>query len=138
MTVIVEAEPVDHRTRVGEAEDAGLRVALLRKRGHRADLDEAEPEPQRRIRDFGVLVVTRGQSQGVGEGQARDLRAEARIDRPVATRNEAALQRLHRQAMRALGVELEEERAGEPIKTAHRMLPGNTCRPSGPIGRSAT
>src|SRR3546814_5460894 len=45
--VVVEAQPVDHRLVLGQAEHARLRVAGLRARRDGADLDKTKPQRQR-------------------------------------------------------------------------------------------
>ena len=55
------------RLRLRQAEHARLRVAGLRARRHRADLDEAEAERGQRVDVFAVLVEPGGQADGVGK-----------------------------------------------------------------------
>jgi len=55
---VVEAEPVDRRAVLRQAEDARARVARLGARGEGADLDESEAEAEQRAGHFGVLVET--------------------------------------------------------------------------------
>ena len=75
----VEAQAVDHRLVLGEAEQSRARIALLRFRRHRSDLDEAEPKPQQRIRHFGVLVEACGHAQRVGKVQTEGANREQRV-----------------------------------------------------------
>ena len=62
---VVEAEPVDDRTVLAQPEQSGARVAGLRTRRQRSDLDKAETEPQHRARNLGVLVESRGEPERV-------------------------------------------------------------------------
>ena len=71
--VVVEAQAVDERVGLGQAEHAGLGVAGLGLRGHGAHFDEAKAHGAQAIDDAAVLVQTGGHAHPVGEGDARDF-----------------------------------------------------------------
>ena len=71
--VVVEAEAVDHRLVLGQAEHARLRIARLRPRRDRADLDEAEAQRQQRVDVRAVLVQAGGQADRVGNVRPKAL-----------------------------------------------------------------
>ncbi len=77
----VEAEPVDHALVGMEPEQARARIAGLRQRRHRADLDEAEAEPQQRVGHLGMLVEARRHADRIGEIEAEGTHREPRIVR---------------------------------------------------------
>ena len=79
--VVVETQPVDQRVGRGQPEHARLRVAGLRLRGHRADLDEAEAHRAQAVDAAAVLVQAGRQADAVGEAQA----GHRRPDRARAT-----------------------------------------------------
>ena len=82
----IEAEPVDDACIGIEPEQPRPRIAGLRLRRDGADFDEAEAEPQQRVRHFGVLVEARGDADRIGK-----LRPNARIaNRPSSARPAAA------------------------------------------------
>src|SRR5207302_2931277 len=68
---VVEAETVDERLRLRQPEQARLRIARLRARRYRADLDEAEAQLRQRVDVLGVLVETRGEAHGIGKFEAQ-------------------------------------------------------------------
>ena len=63
----VEAETVDHRLILAQAEQAGPWIARLRLGRDGADLDETEARAQHRVDDTGVLVESGGKANGIGE-----------------------------------------------------------------------
>ena len=63
----VEAEAVDERLVLDQAEEPRRRIAGLRPRRHRADLDEAEAEAQHRVGHLGMLVEAGGEPDRVGK-----------------------------------------------------------------------
>ena len=77
--VIVEAHAVDHGLVALEAEQPRPRIAALRLRRHRADLDKAEAEPQQRVRHLGVLVEARGHADRIGEIEAEGAHRELAV-----------------------------------------------------------
>src|SRR3546814_5423688 len=66
------------RSILDQPEQPRTRIALLRQRGQRADLDEAEAEVRHRVRDAGVLVETRRDADGIGKGETREPASEHR------------------------------------------------------------
>src|SRR3546814_2814410 len=64
------------RAILDQPEQPRTRIALLRQRGQRADLDEAEAEVRHRVRDAGVLVETRRDADGIGKGETREPASE--------------------------------------------------------------
>lgn len=61
----VQPVPVDHALDGGDAEAAGLGVAILRARGTAADLDNARAQGEEGVRNVGVLIKPRGDADGV-------------------------------------------------------------------------
>ena len=91
IAVIVEAEPIDQRLIARQAKQARARIARLRPRRQRADLDKAEAGAEQPARRLGVLVEARRHAERIGEGQAegRDAQGAGRIAarrRPRAAR----------------------------------------------------
>ncbi len=106
-----------------QAEHARLRVARLRPRRDRADLDEAEAQRQQRIDVRAVLVQAGGQADRVGEGQAEGLGRQRRRRSRQQRIEAGAVGRLHRlqaEPVRALGIEGEQEGAGESVHAVRR------------------
>ena len=64
---VVETEAIDDRLALGNAEQARPRIARLRARRDRADLDEAETECGERVDMLGVLVEACGQADRIGK-----------------------------------------------------------------------
>src|SRR6202020_672492 len=56
IALIVEAQAIDQSLLARQSEQAWTRIAGLRQRGQRADLDETEAQAQQPVGDFGVLV----------------------------------------------------------------------------------
>jgi len=115
---IVEAHAVDDGLRRGQAKQTRLRVAWLRTRGDRADLDEAETECRQRLDVRAILVETGGQADGVGEVDAHDLyrlagRARQQGQQAQPLREVEAGQG---QPVRILGIETEQGRSQDGIK----------------------
>src|SRR3546814_6580073 len=71
LPAVVEAHAVDDRAVLDQPEQARARIAGLRQRGQRADLDETEAEMRHRMRDTRVLVETGREAHRVGQGEAR-------------------------------------------------------------------
>ena len=120
--VVVEAQAVDDRAVLRQPEHARLRIARLRLRRHRADLDEAEAQREQRIDVRAVLVEAGGQADRIRERQPERLgrqrlrpAGQQRIEPAAVSR----FQRRQPERVRALGVELEQERAGESV---HRSI----------------
>ena len=82
--VIVEAHAVDHGLVALQPEQPRPRIAGLRLRRHRADLDKAEAEPQQRVRHFRALVETGRHADRIGEVQAEGAHRKFRIVRLAA------------------------------------------------------
>ena len=102
--VVVEAEPVDDRVVGVETEQARARIAGLRARRHGADLDEAEAEPQQRVRHLGILVEAGREADRIGEIQPEGADRKPRIVGP-RRRQRRQLQRAQREPVRVLRVE---------------------------------
>ena len=77
--VIVEAHAVDDGFVALQAKQPRPRIAALRLRRHRADLDKAETEPQQRVRHLGALVEARGHADRIGKIQAEGAHRQFRI-----------------------------------------------------------
>ncbi len=102
---VVEAEPVDHRAVLGQAEDARARIARLGARRHGADLDEAESQGEQRSRHLSVLVEAGRHADGIGEVAPPDRDGEARVVRPSRARRQAAAERPDRRPVRGFRIE---------------------------------
>ena len=74
----------------GRRKTRGARVAGLRPRRHRADLDEAEAEGEQRVGHLAVLVEAGGDADRIGEVEAEETAPRRGSARP-APRMEAAL-----------------------------------------------
>jgi hypothetical protein len=79
--VVVEPHPVDQRPLSREAKHPRLGVARLRLRGHRADLDETEPEGSQPGDALAVLVEPGRQPQRPGEVQPERPHPQPRVAR---------------------------------------------------------
>ena len=79
VTLAVEAEAVDDRLVLRQAEGAGLRVAGLSFWRDRADLGEAEAQTQQRVGNLGALVEARRHADGIGKRQPEGFDGEARV-----------------------------------------------------------
>ena len=117
LPAIVEAHAVDHRPVLGQPEQPRLRIARLRPRGERADLDEAEaearasrPAPRHPCRSRRPARPATGKSSPATARRSDPARTAA----GVRVRRE--LQRRDRRPMRRLGVEREGERAKQRIE----------------------
>ena len=120
--LVVEAEAVDHAFVGFEPEQARARIAGLRQRGDRADLDEAETQPQQRVRDLRVLVETRRDPDRIGKIEPEGAHAQLG-GVGGRSRQRHIAQSLDRQAMRVLGIEGPHQRAGQPVeKTDHHKF----------------
>ena len=136
--VAVEAEAVDHRLIGIQPKKTRLRIARLRLRRHAPDLDEAEAEPQQRVRHLGVLVEPGREPDRIGERQPERLHAQLFVVRR-GPRQRRELQRVQRQPMRDFGIERAQQRPGKTIEQGdHRSSSGNTCNPSVPSGSGFT
>ena len=71
VALVVEAEPIDERAVGGSRKSRGARIARLRQRRHRADLDEAEAEAEHRVRDLARPCRSRPQGRSDWENRAR-------------------------------------------------------------------
>jgi hypothetical protein len=89
----------------------------LRFRRHRADLDEAEAEPQQRIRHLGALVETRGHADRIGEVEPERAHGKLGIVSVRLARRQEA-QALDREAMRILGIEPTQHRQRKSVESA--------------------
>ena len=125
--VIVEAHAVDHGLVALEPKQPRPRIAGLRLRRHRADLDKAEAEPQQRVRHFRILVEAGGHADGIGKIQAEGAHREFRIVRPRPDRRQE-FQALDRQPMRVFGIEPAQQRQREGVEGAdHGVSSGMSC-----------
>ncbi len=128
--VIVEAHAVDHGLVALEPEQPRPRIAGLRLRRHGADLDEAETQPQQRIRHLRALVEARGHADRIGKIQAERPHRQFGVVRPRPYRRQQ-LQALDRQAMRVLRIEPAQQRQRESVEGAdHGFSSGMSWMPS--------
>ena len=115
-SLAVEAEAIDHRLVPREAEKARTRIAGLRQRRHRADLGEAEAKRERRVDSLAMLVKTGGEPERIGKIKAERLDREAGII-GFGRGKRQMRQRLDREAVRGLWVELQQKRPCEGAET---------------------
>ena len=128
--VIVEAHAVDHGFVALEPEQPRPRIAALRLRRHRADLDEAEAEPQQRVRHLGILVEARGHADRIGKVEAEGAHRELGIVSAQLDRRQE-FQAVDREAMRILGIDPAQQRQREGVEGAdHGFSSGMSCEPS--------
>ena len=131
--VIVEAEPVDDPVIRVQAEEPRFRIAGLRARRDRPNLDEAKAEPQQCVRHLPVLVETRGQSHRVREIEAESLHVKlSGVGRRFGQRH--VTQRFDRKRMCILGIERPQERTRQAVEKADHKIPLQTCARANPIG----
>ena len=71
--MVVETHAVDDGLLLGQAEQARLRIAVLRPGCNGADFDEAETECGQRIDVFAVFVQSGGQPYRIGQLQAHQF-----------------------------------------------------------------
>ena len=108
---------------LGEAEHARTRIAGLRARRDGSDLDEAEAQARPRLEALAVLVEPRGEPDTIAEVQPQQF--DRIVDRRSRERRGGELgemtERVERQLVRGLGVELEQRTPREPIEPAHGL-----------------
>ena len=128
--VIVESHAVDHTLVALEAKQPRPRIAGLRLRRHRTDLDKTETQPQQRVRHFRALVEARGHADRIGKVQAEGPHRQFGIVRPRPHRRQQP-QALDRQPMRVLRIEPAQQRQRERIEGAdHGASSGMSWLPS--------
>jgi hypothetical protein len=93
-------------------EEARPRVALLRKRRHRADLDEAEAQAEHRAGYRAVLVEAGRQSDGIGKAETEHVHMEARIGGLQGRAKPAASGSTDSEVVRALRIEEPQHLCG--------------------------
>ena len=123
---VVEAQAVDHRQVLGQAEHAWLRIAWLRPRRDRADLDEAEAERHQRVDVLAVLVQPGGAADRVGEFDAEGLgRQRLGLGRQGGDQAAAVggLEPCQTERVRALGVHPEQQGPGQRIHQTSNLMP---------------
>ena len=124
---------------IDQAEEARPRIARLRTRRDRPDLEEAEAERGERIDVLAVLVEPGGEPDRVRELEPHRLDREpgqgpAGKPRQPAAREE--LERRQRELVRGFGIEVEEERAREGVQ--HRRRTGGQPSTSAALSRRQT
>ncbi len=124
MARAVEAEPVDDATLAHQPEHTRARISGLRLRRYCARLRKAEADVEERIVDARVLVVARGDADGVWKGEAEQGLREALVLGLRLPRVNARFQRTQRSLMRRLRIEKEEARLGRGPKTIHEGRSG--------------
>ena len=90
LPAVVETHAVDDRPVLHQPEQPRLRIARLRPRRDRPDLDEAEAETEHLFRYFGILVEARGEPDGRGELETGDCRPQRRGKSVAAWRRASA------------------------------------------------
>ena len=130
----VEAEPVDDALVGRQPEQARARIAGLRPRRHGADLDEAEAEPQQRVRHLAMLVEAGRHADRIGKIEAEDPHRKPRSSAGAGPRG-TSLEALDGQPMGVLGIHEAQQRPGQAVEQAdHGASSGKTWRPSAPKG----
>ena len=137
MPLIVEAEPVDESPIGCEPKEARARVAVLRQRRDRSDLDEAEAEAEHRVGRLRILVETRGKTDGIGELESERTHREPRVARHGRRPRMQMTCSADGRAMRPLRIE-EPQRTRDLIECAQAMSAGKACSPLGPSGSLST
>src|SRR5690606_32550006 len=138
VTLIVETEAVDHRLIFGQPEDTRLGIARLRQRRDRADLGEAEAEPEQSVRHFGVLVIAGRHAERIGEVEPAQRDTKPRVTASRRRAAEAGAQREYRQSVRVFGIEGKKRPPADHLERVHAPRSGKTWRPSAPSGRGRT
>src|SRR6185369_15012393 len=113
-----------------EAKQARPRIAWLGPWRHATRLDETEPEPEQRIRHLGVLIKAGSKPDRIREREAERLHAQLFVV-GRQWRKRRKLERMQRQRVRGLGIELAQQRADQSIEQRDQgSISGNSCRPS--------
>lgn len=118
--VVVEAHAIDDAPHLGQAEHARAGVARLRARRDRADLEEAETEAGEAVDRLAVLVEPGGEADAVGKAQAHDLDRARRLRLGGGQQLAGIVQAMQGEVVGGLGVEREQEGAGEFVE--HREI----------------
>ena len=80
---VVDSHPVDDGLVLGQAEQPGTGIAVLRLGGQGTHFHEGEAEIGQLVEEFGVLVQSGSQSHGGREVESEELAAERRGIIPV-------------------------------------------------------
>jgi hypothetical protein len=103
----------------GRRKHAGLRVSGLRLRRHGADLDRAESHRRQAVDAAAILVEPGGEPDSIRKGQSGEAHRvddAALLNRADQRRALDPRQRREGQVVRLLGIEAEQERAGEGVR----------------------
>jgi len=114
LAAIVEAHAVDHRPVLGQPEQPGQGITLLRQGCQRSQFGKAEAQPVHLVRDQPLLVITRRQAHRIGKGDARHRLAQHRIGFERGRHRHQA-QQSDRQMVGALGIQREKQGADQAI-----------------------
>ena len=124
--VIVETHAVDDGLVALQPEQPRPRIADLRQRRHRADLDKAEAETQQRIGRLRALVEACGHADRIGKIQPECAHGELRIVRPRPDRRQQP-QAMDRHAMGVFRIEPAQQRQREGVESPdHGFSSGNS------------
>ncbi len=115
--VIVETHAIDDGFIPLEPKQPRPRIAALRLRRHRADLDKAKTQPQQRIRRLRALVEAGGHADRIGKIQAEGAHRQFRIVRARLDRRQQP-QAMDRHAMHVLRIEPAQQRQRKGVKGA--------------------
>ena len=137
MAFVVEAEPVDDGAIGGEAKEPRARIACLRQRRDRADLDEAEARGEHRVGHFGVLVEARRKADRIRKGKPKHVHREAGIGLRDRRSSKPLRRRRDRQPVRPLRIEQAQHSRGA-IGKAHAISSGKMCAPPAASGSACT
>src|SRR3569623_798447 len=128
----VEPHAVDDARVLFETDLPRPRIARLRQWRDRADLDEAEAEPQQRVRHLGVLVETRRHPDRVWKVEPEGTAREYQTVR-LRARHRKAAQALDGKPMRIFRIELAQQGQRQMVEsTDHCKFSGSRWRPSSP------
>ncbi len=137
MALIVEAIAIDDGAVLDESKGAGTRIAGLRARRQRADFDEAEPETEHRVGDFGIFVEAGRKADRIGKVETEGVDRETRIIRRRRPTGQQ-FQRGDRRMVRRFSVEQTQKRRCDREGVRHLRRPEKSCRPSAPRGSGST
>ena len=132
--LIVEPEAVDRGAVLGQSEQARFRVAGLWQGCCRADLDEAEARAGQRGKGGGVLVVARGQADGVQKRHPGERGVQPGKINRAGKRRQARAQRQKRKRMRMFGIDAVQKSQARAFQKAHSR-PSGKMWPVAPSGR---
>ena len=109
------------------SEQPRTRIARLRQRRDRADLDEAEAEMKKRVGNLGVLVEARRKADRIGEVQPEGPHCKPRIVR-LARKARRELEALDGESVGVFGIKRPQQWPREAVEEANHMSPRMRAR----------